>query len=134
MNAPFTLAPAASSAEVELDFEVTIVPRGPVRLLSDDGRSALVELMAGAQTLALAALAGAAPPMPASLAAAVAVTIRCWDVLGSSEAALARAVNSTEEQECEAAQLSWTAASEAFEEAFNTLKTRFEKEFPHGRA
>lgn len=131
MNAPFSIAPPAP-AEVEVEFEVTIVPRGPVHLLSPDGRAALSELMERAQGVAQAALAGSAPPMPASLAAAVAVSIRCWGVLSSSEAALARAVNSTEEHEYEAAQLTWTAASEAFEEAFNTLKTRFEKEFPHG--
>ena len=132
MNAPFTVAPAATPAEVELEFEVTIVPHGPVHLLSPDGRTALAELMERAQGVAQAALAGASPPMPAALAAAVAVTIRCRDAVGRCEAALARAVNSTEEQAYEAAQLTWTAASEEFEAAFDTLKTRFEKEFPHG--
>lgn len=129
MNAPFTIVPPAEPAEVELEFEVTIVPRGAVHLLSDDGRAALAELMERAQGVAQAALAGANPPMPASLAAAVAVTIRCWEAAISSELALARAVHLTDEA-YEAARLTWETAGEAFEEAFNTLKTRFEKEFP----
>lgn len=127
MNAPFAIVPAVEPAEVELDFEVTIVPRGPVHLLSDDGRTALAELMTGAQTVALAALAGETPPLPASLAARVQIAIDRWDAQAKAE----KADRHSPVQD-DALAAAHRVAKEAFEDAFNILINRFEKEFPRG--
>lgn len=57
---------------------------------------------------------GQPPRLKASLAASLALAIAAHDVAVQSD------------------QDSWAAQSTAFNHAFNTLKTQFEKEFPHG--
>lgn len=124
----------AAPAEVELEFEVTIVPHGPVHLLSGDGRLALGELMSRGQAAALAALAGT-PPIPATLAARLQVAIDRWDALAKAEKALKlgfRRPHGPEQQDLQAPAAAYDTAKEAFEDAFNVLINRFEKEFPHG--
>jgi len=125
MSAPLAMGPVVEPAEVEVDFEVTIVPKGPLHLLSDDGRAALAELMDSAQSVALATLAGARPPLPTSLAARLAILLRCWDELITAEGAQ---IDSPVQDDALAHAVG--AAREEFDLAFNALKTRFEEEFP----
>lgn len=69
--------------------------------------------------------------LPASLAARLQIAIDRWQRLAKAEAAYSRsAVNSA--PEFEADQQAWSDAKDAFEDAFNILTDRFEKEFPVG--
>jgi hypothetical protein len=70
----------------------------------------------------------AGPVLSASLAAAVAVAIRGFDLLRLAEGVAEK----SPARERAAAELDDARA--AFDGAFNTLKTSFEKEFPNGRA
>ncbi len=129
------LPKTAAPAEIELEFEVTIVPRGPVHLLSEDGRSALTELMARGQAAALAALAGATAPLSATLATKLQIAVDRWDALAKAERALKAASPESvrpRQHDQPAPAAAFDAAKEAFEDAFNILINRFEKEFPHG--
>jgi len=116
--------------EVSLAYEVEVRAIGPVALLSDDGRTVLQELMDRAKSAALDVLDGAAPvtPLPASLAAGIANTIRCWDAWLKAERLWhGRLPGQRGNDELPDP----TAAHNRFDEAFIALKTRFEQEFPH---
>lgn len=65
--------------------------------------------------------------LPASLAASVALSVQRFAAL---QAALSRVVAEVDQPSADAA----NAAQDAFFAAFNTLKTRFEKEFPNAGA
>ena len=116
-------------AEIILAYEVEVRAIGPAELLSDDGRTALQELMDRAKTAALGVLDGTAmAPLPASLAADIAKTVRCWDAwLRAEKLWHGRWRGQPGNDDLPDP----TAARNRFEEAFIALKTRFEQEFPH---
>jgi hypothetical protein len=116
----------------EVEWTVTITGQ-PLGEMKPETRDALLQLMEAARAQAEAMLVAAeAAPVTASLAASIAVAVRCWDA--RAKALKHSAQLNVDSQAALEAQRVFQAADEAFEDAFNILVTRFEKEFPNGSA
>lgn len=106
----------------DVEFAVTITAQ-PLGEMAPKTREALMALIEATRLQAEQMLAGAvpalpdpaAPPLPATLAALVARAIAAFEIYEARPSGSGR-----------------LPAFLEFRDAFNTLKTRFEKEFPHG--